>query len=232
MSSGISVHPSTAASTPRLLAWAMTSLKYDARRFLEPPIHELVEDHSVDVHALVGGRYLTLDRARTELRRVHRPFHQVFRAEDQQTSKAALGGDARHLFSDMQPWHRRSIADEIDCLVGGVVRTNQELGAGLAKLLGRGKKHRRHFLPPSGVNVTHVGGKRIRMHRDLRVGVGSQDGGSLDAYRPIAERSTFRADGDDSYVLRHVLMPFFASALRCWHTTPCSGTSSLNQPPP
>ena len=65
------------------------------------------------------------------------------------------------------------------------------------------------------------------MHRDFRVGVAPQHGGSLDAYRPVAERSTFRADGDDSYVLWHVVMPFFAS---CAPNTPLTGTPLAARP--
>src|SRR5262249_53378655 len=116
---------------------------------------------------------------------------------------ASLGCNGRHFLSDVQPRQRRASAYEVDRLVRGVVRAHEQVGTGVAELLGGREEHPAHLVPVPGLDVTHVVGEGIRMQRDLWIRVASEDCGSLGADGSIAQRSAFRAHANDPDVLDH-----------------------------
>jgi len=106
------------------------------RRLFEASVHEVIEDRGVDLLAHIGRRRLRLDAFRSQFVRVHRSFHQVAGSENQKTVETTFDRDVRDFFSDVQPWQRRLIADQVDCLVRCVVGADQEIRARVAQLRG------------------------------------------------------------------------------------------------
>jgi len=94
----------------------------------------------------------------------------------------------------------RPIADEIQGLVEGVVRANQEFRARVREYGRRREEKLSRFIPLIQIDISHVVGKGIRVHRDLRVIVRTEEGRTLHTYRAVAEGGAFGADADDSHV--------------------------------
>ena len=135
-----------------------------------------------------------------EFLRINRTFHQVSRSENTEPLKMSCGRDGRDFLSDMQPRRGRFLADKIQGLMSRVVRADQKLSARPHRNVRRCQQEPPRVLPAICFDVAHVLRQRIRMHRDLRMIVRTQQRCALDTYRPIAQRRAFSADGDNSDV--------------------------------
>src|SRR5262249_30144765 len=115
----------------------------------------------------------------------------------------AQGGPGSDALGDVQPGQRRLRFQVGQRLVDGVVGADEEVGADLRQLVGRGKHQRSHTPPVAVVDALDVLGERARVHRDLRVAVGPEELRPLDATDPIRQRGALGRAGHDTDVLGH-----------------------------
>ena len=109
----------------------------------------------------------------------HRQFFRIDPAFDERTSGAgqaetaepALGGLSGDDIRDMEPGQRRSRFDGRKRLVDGIVGTNEEIRARRRELVCRREHQLTDAGPVPSIDALHVIGKRVRMHRDLGMGV-------------------------------------------------------------
>jgi len=164
---------------------------------------QFVHDDAVDLVTLAGGRAQMLQPAIGELFRIDVALDQppcAGQAEAPEASRRRFRGD--HL-GDVQPGQRRVRQHMVQRLVDRVVRADQEVGAARCQLAGGRQHERRHALQVSLVEAGDIAGERRRMHGDLRVGMRAEQGRTLRADGPIAERRSFRRAADDTDVTGH-----------------------------
>jgi hypothetical protein len=71
-------------------------------------------------------------------------------------------------------------------------------------------------VPPIRLDMRHVLGQGVRVHRDLRMVVRAEDRRTLGTDSAIAERGALRADRDDSHVSATVHPPGLHLASDPW----------------
>ena len=85
----------------------------------------------------------------------------------------------------------------------GIVRADQEIGTDFREFICRGEHQLTHALPVAAVDVFHVLGERVRMHRDFGMIVRPEELRPFHADGSITESCPFSGAGNDSDVLRH-----------------------------
>src|ERR1700756_5065312 len=93
--------------------------------------------------------------------------------------------------------------DQIEGLVDGVDRGNQEISAGSGELF-RGREHEfGHANPIAGVDELHIVRETVAVQGDFRMVVRTEQPSAFPANGAVAESSTFGAASDDADVERH-----------------------------
>ena len=77
-----------------------------------------------------------VDSSWPKLRRVYRALHQILSAENEDALETPFDSDGRDLRRDVQPRQRRLVSQEIDRLMNGVVRADQQIRAARLKFGG------------------------------------------------------------------------------------------------
>ena len=138
-----------------------------------------------------------------KLRGIDRPFHQRFSPQEKQPAQLPGRGGDGHLLSDVKPWQRRAIPDEIDRQVSRVGRADQKIRSRPLELPGRLEQERPERFPVAGIDPAQVVAERKRVERDFGVGTRAEEGASFRADRLITQGGAFRGDRDDTDVPRH-----------------------------
>ena len=74
---------------------------------------------------------------------------------------------------------RRAVLNQIEGLMNGVDRSDQEIGAHLGQFV-RGRKHKfRHTCPVIRINALYVFGEGVAVHRNFRMIVPAEEVGAL-----------------------------------------------------
>jgi hypothetical protein len=115
--------------------------------------------------------------------------------------EVALDGVSSDDLGDVQPWQRRSRFEVWERLVDGVVGADEKIGTDLCKLVGGGEHEFGYSAPVVAVDVFHVLGEGVRVHRDFGMIVWAQELRAFDADGSIAESCAFGGAGDDADVL-------------------------------
>src|ERR1700694_1184380 len=89
--------------------------------------------------------------------------------------------------------------------MNSIVGADQNIGATLRKLVGRGEHQVAHALPVASIDAFHVRTERVRVHRDFRMVVRPEQLRAFDADSPITKRCAFGGASDDTELLRHPL---------------------------
>ena len=85
----------------------------------------------------------------------------------------------------------------------GVVGADQEIGTGFRKLVRGGEHQLTHALPVAAVDAFHVLRERVRVHRNLGMGMPTEKLRAFHADRPITKSRTFGGAGDNADVIGH-----------------------------
>src|SRR4029434_6557050 len=88
--------------------------------------------------------------------------------------------------------------------MNGVVGTDQEVGPGTCQFVRRREHQLPYSRPVTSLDVLHVLGERVRVHRHFWMRVSAELLGAFDADGAIAQRRAFRRAGHDTDVRRHL----------------------------
>ena len=131
---------------------------------------------------------------------VDRAVHQRARAEHSEALVTVPLGFVRDFDRDVQPGTRGPMLNQIESLMHGVHRSDEEVGAGARQLVGGGKHEFCDAGPVICVDAVLVLNKGMPVHRHFGMIVGPEQLGAFNADGAITERGAFRAGCDDANV--------------------------------
>ena len=203
ITNGISVQPRTTASQPSSFSARITSVRYACVRGRNTPLYQFVENDAMDALALLRAGNAMLNAGGFQHLAVDWAFHQRAGSQNSQTFVAVTLRFVRDLDRNVQPGPRRPVLHQIESLMHGVDRSDQKIRASFGQLI-RGREHQfGHAHPVVGIDALHVVGEVVAMHRNLRMMVQAEQLRAFQADGAIAQRSAFRAAGDDADVKGH-----------------------------
>lgn len=166
--------------------------------------HKLIEDDVVDVFLMHRrGPYQTKSEM-SELFRIDWTANKKFCSRKSQIAEATAARFLADFFSNMQPGQRGTGHDIRERLMNGVIRTDQKIGAGALKSIGRSQDEFGNLLPVFGFDPLHVAGQRNGVQSEFRMIMSAHQRLGLKADRAIAERRAFSAATNNADMLHSI----------------------------
>ena len=166
----------------------------------ELAVHQLVENDLVEYQPVAGAGGLGADPVGGEDARIDRAFHGVAGTQDADPGAAVAGGLRGDDLGDVKAGKGQRIAGLLQRQVGGVVGTDEEVGARPGQPLRALGQRGTDRLVLARLPGWHAPAHGDAVHRDVRMLVHSQFPESFLAEGQEAERRAFSAVRQDSQV--------------------------------